>query len=72
MTWADTRELRGLAILAMGNQIRRIDADIYQVRSQNARAGIGLRGIEPIGGVSAPTTASGVSSASTSTQWSSR
>jgi len=49
MVAADSRELRGLAILAMGNQIRRIDADIYQVRSQNATAGIGLRGIEPIG-----------------------
>lgn len=29
------RELRGLAMLAMGNQIRRIDANTYRVRSQS-------------------------------------
>lgn len=29
------RELRGLVILAMGNQIKRIDANTYRVRFQS-------------------------------------
>jgi len=43
----DPREVRGLAIVARGNQIRRIDASTYKVKSQN---GNGWYTVRKIGG----------------------
>ena len=43
----DPREVRGLAIVARGNQIRRIDSSTYKVKSQN---GNGWYTVRKIGG----------------------
>src|SRR3989304_8762247 len=48
MNTDNPRELRGLAILAIGNQVKRIDSSTYRVRSQsgNGLYSVARKGLE--------------------------